>query len=171
MIEFSKSPIDKSKSLIIVINHDIMWLDISVHNTLAVAVVQGLEHFINIEPNIIISKALVKCPEVDITCVYVLHDKGWSFSHWVSDNIDQINDINSTSQSLQNFDFTSNFGFLDWLQDLNNNSFVVQGVDALIDFRVLSSSNLFDDFVVFLGSKKNETMVSIAFHLFSKDIL
>lgn len=34
MIEFSETPIDKSKPLIAMINHNVVRLDISVHNTL-----------------------------------------------------------------------------------------------------------------------------------------
>ena len=37
------------------------------------------------------------------------------------------------------------------LEDFNDNALVGLRVDALIDFRVLASANLLDDFVVVLG--------------------
>ena len=41
---------------------------------------------------------------------------------------------------------------LTWLQDFDHNSLVRLGVNALVHFRVLASSDLLDNFVVVLGS-------------------
>lgn len=42
---------------------------------------------------------------------------------------------------------------LTWLEDLDNDALVIQGVDTLINLRVFSSSNLLDHFIVLLRSK------------------
>ena len=155
MIKFSEAPINESKLFVIMINHDVVWLDISVHDASAVTEVECLEHLVDVVSNVIVSEALVECPEVDITSVNVLHDESWCLSHWVSDDINEIDDIHSTLQSLEDLDFSSNLSLLNWLQDLDDNSLIVGGVDTLIDLRVLSSSNLLDDLVVLLGSVSN----------------
>ena len=95
------------------VNHNIVRLNISVNYSLGVAEVQSFENFIDIESYVIISIGVVKGPEINITSVNVLHDERWGFGHWVSDHIDQIDDVDATSQSLQNFDLSSYLGFFD----------------------------------------------------------
>lgn len=115
MVEFSETPIDKSKPLIAMINHDVMRLDISVHNTLRMAVVKSFQNFVNVEPDVVIFKTLIQRPEIKISGINILHDQGRCFSHWVSNDIDEIDDVYSATKSLQNLDLTSNFSFLNWL--------------------------------------------------------
>ena len=43
MIELSKAPINKSQLLLLVVNHDVVGLHISMHNSLAVTVVKCLK--------------------------------------------------------------------------------------------------------------------------------
>ena len=113
MVKFSESPIYQPQSLVVVVNHDIMRLHISVHYSLRVAVVQSFQHFIDVESNVIICEAFVEGSEINIASVDVLHDKSRSFSHWVSDNVDQIDNVDATSKSLQNLDLSSYLSFFD----------------------------------------------------------
>ena len=43
---------------------------------------------------------------------------------------------------------------LTWLEDLDDNSLVIESIDALVNFRVLASTNLLDNLIVVLCSKK-----------------
>lgn len=45
-------------------------------------------------------------------------------------------------------------GTLTWFEDLNHNTFVVGGVDTFVDFGILATTNLFDYFIVILGTTK-----------------
>ena len=153
MIKFSETPIDKSKPLVVMVDHDVVWLHISMHDTLGVAVVESLEDLVDIESNIVVSERLVESPEINIASVDILHDECWSLGHRIADNINQVDDIDATSKSLQNLDFTSDLRLFDWLKDLDDNPLVVKGVDTLIDLGVFSTANLLDDLVVFLGPK------------------
>lgn len=117
------------------------------------AVVQRLKHLVDVETNIVISERLVQGSEVDVASVNVFHDESWSLGHRISDNIDEINDVDSTSERLENFNFTSNLGLFYRLQDLDYDALIVQSVNPFVDLRVFSSSNLLDDFIVFLRSK------------------
>jgi len=104
------------------------------HDTFGVTVVKGLKNFIDIEPDIIISKALIERPKINITGVNVLHNKSWSLGHRISYNINQIDNVYPTSKCLKDFDFTSNLSLFDWLQNFNDDSFVIQSVNTLVDF-------------------------------------
>ena len=100
MIELSQSPIDESKFAVSMIDHDVVWLDVSVGNTLRVAEIQGTEHLEDVVPNVEIGETLVQCAEVNITSVDVLHNQSGCLSHWVTHNIDQVDDIKTSLESL-----------------------------------------------------------------------
>ena len=121
-------------------------------NSFRVTIVKGLQNFINVKSNIVVGETLVEGSEVNIACVDVFHYQSWSFCHWVSDDIDQINNIDSTSQCLQDFDLSSNLSLFDGFKNFDDNSFIIQGIDSFIYFGVLSSSNFLDNLIIFLGS-------------------
>ena len=134
------------------IYHNVMRLDISMHDTFRVAIVKSFQNFIDIKSNVIISERLVKSSEINITSVNILHDQSRGFCHWISNYINQVDDVNTASESLQNFDFSSDFSFLDWFENLDDNSFIIQRVNSFINFRIFSSSNFLNNLIVFLGS-------------------
>lgn len=59
--------------LILMINHNIMRLDISVHYSLAVTEIQGLQKFVDVETDIVIIELRVQAAEVGV--VDILKDK------------------------------------------------------------------------------------------------
>ena len=117
------------------------------------AVVKSLEHLVDVESYIVVREALVEGSEVYIPSINVLHDERWCLSHWIPHHIDKINDIDSSLECLQDLDLSSNFCLFNWLEDLDDDSFIVERINSLINLRVLSSSNLLDDFIVFLGAE------------------
>ena len=58
VIELGEAPIDQTQLPILVINHHVVWLDIPVHDAHAVAVVQGLEEFVQVESDVVIRQSL-----------------------------------------------------------------------------------------------------------------
>lgn len=64
------------------------------------AVVQGLEHLVDVKSNVVVCERLVESSEINVSCVYVLHDKRWCLSHWVSHDINKIDDVDPTSECL-----------------------------------------------------------------------
>ena len=153
VVELGETPIDEAQSLVVVVDHNVVRLDVTVHDTLGVAVVESLEHFINIETDVVISERLVKRSEVKVASVNVFHDKSRCLGHGISDNIDQVDDVDTTAESLQNFDFSTNFRFFDGFQDLDDNALIVQRVNTFIDLGVFTATNLLDDFIVLLRAK------------------
>jgi len=87
VIILCKTPINESQLPVLMINHDIVRFNISVNDSLGMAVVQGSQDFENVESNIKISEALIKRSEVHISSVNILHNECWSFGHWISNNI------------------------------------------------------------------------------------
>ncbi len=74
MVELSKAPIDESDLAMCVVDHDIMGLDIAVNDALGVAEIQSFQDLEHVEPNIEIRELFIKCPEILIPGLHVLHD-------------------------------------------------------------------------------------------------
>ena len=89
-----------------------MRLDISVSNTLRVAVVKSFQDFVHVVTNIEVSEALVKSSEIYITCIYVLHYQGGGLSHGISNDINQVDNVHSVLEGLQDLDLSSDLSLL-----------------------------------------------------------
>ena len=46
---------------VLVVDHDVVWLDVSVHDAHAVAVVEGFEQLVQVEPDVVVRQVLVQC--------------------------------------------------------------------------------------------------------------
>ena len=73
----------------------------------------------------------------------------------ISDNIQQLNDIGSSTEILQNFDLPLDLLLLHRLQNLDHALLIVHNVDSLKHLAVLSTAKLFHNFVVILLSVHN----------------
>jgi hypothetical protein len=113
VIELSKSPINKSQFSVLVVNHNVVWLHITMGDSLGVAEIKSLEHFVNVVSDVKVSEILVESTEINIASVYMLHDKCGGFSHWISNNIDQVDYVHSIVQGLKNLNLSSDLGLLD----------------------------------------------------------
>ena len=120
------------------IDHDVMGLDISVHDSLAVAKVQGLQQLEDVEANIVVGKPRVEGAEVGV--VDIFKDQTRRFALTVPDHIQQSDHVGTACQVLQDFDFSLDLLLLDRLEDLDDTFLVVDDVDAFEDFRVLSTT-------------------------------
>lgn len=54
MVEFRKTPINKSQLPFFMVDHDVVGFDIAVHDTIGVAVVEGLEEFKDVEADVVV---------------------------------------------------------------------------------------------------------------------
>jgi hypothetical protein len=112
VIELSESPINKTQLAVLVVDHDVVGLNITMSNALLVAVVESSEDLKDIVSDVEVSEALIESTEVNITCVHVFHDQGWGLGHGISHYINQIDDVHSCFQSLQNLYLSSYLRFL-----------------------------------------------------------
>merc|ERR1711865_580968 len=111
-----------------------MRLNISMHDTLGMAEVEGLQDLEHVEADIEVSEAFVKCTEINITSVNELHDESGSLGHRVTYDINQVDDVDASLDRLQNFDLASNLGLLNGLEDFDNDALVVCVVDSFVHF-------------------------------------
>lgn len=123
---------------LLVVNHDVVRLDISVHDALAVTEIERLEELVDIEANIIVGEARIECPEVGV--VDSLKDQTGSFALIVADHIQQRNDIRAAGKVLQNLDLTLDLLLFDRLENLDDTLLIVDDVDTFENFGVLSTT-------------------------------
>jgi hypothetical protein len=118
---------------VLMIDHNVMRLDISVHNTLAVAEVKSLEELKDVEPDIDVIKLGVEASKIGI--VDVLENEGRRLTlfavvvSWISamsvedlgtnlripNNVEQGNNIRTSGQILEDLDLALNLLLLDRL--------------------------------------------------------
>ena len=115
VVEFCESPIDQTQLTVGMVNHDVMRLNISVHNALRVTEVKSLQDFKHVEANVKVVEALVELAEVRIACVDKLSDNRGSLSQWVSHDVDEVDDIRASLERLQNLDLTSDLVLLNYI--------------------------------------------------------
>lgn len=123
---------------LLMINHNIVGLDIAMHDTLAVAEVERLQQLEDIVADIIVGKAGVQSPEVGV--IDSLEDQAGGFALVVADDVQQCHHIRTTGQILENLDLSLNLLFLHGLENLDDTFLIVDDVDALEYLGVLSSA-------------------------------
>lgn len=133
MVEFSQTPINKSELAIGMIDHDVVRLNIAMHDALRVAKVKSFKNLKHIVPNVKVIEALIELAEVSITRVNKLSDNGRGLRQGVSHHINQVNDVYTTFKCLQNLNLTSDLVLLDRLEDFDNDSLIGLRVNALVD--------------------------------------
>ena len=60
MVEFGQAPINEPELSVLVVNHNVVGLDVPVHDSHAVAVVQGLQELVEVVADVIVGKRLSK---------------------------------------------------------------------------------------------------------------
>ena len=121
---------------LLVIDHDIVWLDVPMHDSLAMAEVERFEKFVDVVSNVIVDEFWVETSEIGI--VDIFEYKGRCFALTISHDVQESNNVRSARQVLQDLDLSLYLLLLDGLEDLDDAFLVVGNVDAFEDFRVLS---------------------------------
>jgi hypothetical protein len=80
------------------VDHDIVGLDITMHDTFTVTEIQSLEQLIDIESHIIIDEAGIKNTEVCI--VDILKDQARSLALAVAHHVEQGDNVGTARQIL-----------------------------------------------------------------------
>lgn len=88
----------------LMVYHNIVWLDVSMHDAFRMAEIESLEQLKNIESHVVIEKARVECTEVRV--VHILKHQARSFALTVANYIEERHDVRSTSQILQDFNLS-----------------------------------------------------------------
>mmetsp|Transcript_87340 Transcript_87340/g.138615 ORF Transcript_87340/g.138615 Transcript_87340/m.138615 type:complete len:249 (+) Transcript_87340:272-1018(+) len=118
VVKLRKSPIDESKLPILVVNHHVVRLHVSVHDSLGVAVVESLENLKDVVPNVVVGQRRVQLLEVRV--VDVLKYQARCLGLRIPHHIQKLDHIGAAIKILQNPDFALDFLLLHWLQDLDD---------------------------------------------------
>ena len=95
-----------------------MRFHIAMHDSLRMAVIEGLQDFEHVITNIKVVEALVKFAEVSITGIDKLSYDCRCLRQRISNDIKHVNNVDATLESLQNFDLTSNLVLLDYSRQI-----------------------------------------------------
>jgi len=133
MVELCESPINQSQLAISMVYHDIVGFHIAVHDALRVAEVECFQNLKHIEADIKVSETFIERAEVVVTSFYVLHNQGRRFSKRVTHDINKVDNVNSATNCLQDFDLSSDFCLLNRLEDFDYYRFVVLCVNTSIN--------------------------------------
>ena len=114
VVELSKTPIDETELAVGVIDHDVVGLHITVHDAFGVAVVESLQDLVHVKANVEVVEALVEFAEISIASVNKFSDNGWGLGQRVTDNVNELNNVNTMLESLQDLDLTSDLVLLDY---------------------------------------------------------
>ena len=145
VVKFGQTPVDKSELCTnksakwslhrvsrlsylptLVVDHNIMRLDVSVHYALRMAEIERLQQLENIESHIVIEKARIEGPEVGV--IHILKHQTRGFALTVANDVEQGHNVRSTSQILQNLDLSLNLLLFHGFQHLDNAFLVVDDV-------------------------------------------
>ena len=148
VVELCQTPINEAQLALLVVDHDIMWFDITVHDTVGMAIVQSLEQLEDIETNIEVRESRVK--DLEVCVVDMLEDERGSLGLRIAYHVEQLDDVCSPAHVLQDLNFSFDLLLFDGLEDFDDTLGVVDGVDALEDLRVLAAADLSNYFVLFL---------------------
>ena len=131
MIKLGQPPVDKSQLSLFVVNHDIVGLYITMHDTIRVAVIQRLQELKNVVSNVIIGQRWIQ--NLEIRIVDVFKDERRRLGLWITHNVQELNNVGASAHVLQDFDFTLDFLLFDGLEDFDDAFGVVYYVDAFKD--------------------------------------
>ena len=111
-----------------VIDHDIVGLDISVHDALAVTEVQRLKELVDVEADIIVREPRVQSAEVSV--VDSLKDQAGGLALIIPNHIQQSNNVGTACEILENLDLSLDLLLLHRLEHLDNAFLIIDNVDA-----------------------------------------
>ena len=137
MVELCQTPINQPQLSLLVVDHNVVRLDISVHNALAVAEIESLQQLKNVVPDIVVDESRIQRPEVCV--VDVLEDQAGRFALAVTYHVQQCDDVGPARKVLEDFDLSLYFLLLDRFEDLDDTLLVVGDINALEHLRVFAS--------------------------------
>lgn len=155
MIKLRQTPVNKSELHLVssvkvsqvsdtthlsplMVDHNVVRLHISMHDTLAVTEVECLQKFIDVVTNIVVHETRIERTEVGIVHVFEYQTRRLTLA--VTNDIKQGHNIRSSRQILQNLDLTLDLLLLHRLEDLDDAFLVVHDIDALKHLRILSAT-------------------------------
>jgi hypothetical protein len=103
------------------------------HDSVGMTIVECFEKLKDVITNVIVCESRIEYLEIGI--VDIFKDKRRSLGLWISDNVEELNNVGSSTHVLENLDFALDFLLFDGLEDLNDTLCVVCDIDTFKDLR------------------------------------
>jgi hypothetical protein len=113
------------------INHDVMRLNVAMHDTVGMTIVESFEKLKDVIANIVIGESRIE--HLEICIIDVFKDERGSLGLRIADDIKELNNVGSATHVLKNLDFAFDFLLLDRLKNLNDALCIVCHIDAFKD--------------------------------------
>lgn len=97
MVKLGQPPINQSQLPLLMVNHDIMGLNIAMHNAARMAKVERFQQLEDVVADVKVGEFRIEYLEVVV--VDVLEDEGGGFAEGISDHIEQLDDIDALDES------------------------------------------------------------------------
>jgi len=120
------------------VDHNVMRLHIAVHDSLAMAVVEGLEQLKDVVADIEVVELWVETPEVCV--VDVLEDERGRLTLGIPHDVEEGDNVGTAGEILEDLDLTLDLLLLDGLENLDDAFLVIDDVDAFKDLGILAAS-------------------------------
>jgi len=124
--------------LVLMVDHNVVRLDVAMHDALAVAVVESLEQLEDVVADIDVVELGIEGAEVGV--IDVFEDERGSLALRVPHDVEQSHNVGPAGQVLQDLDLALYLLLLDGLENLDDAFLVVDDIDAFEDLRVLSAA-------------------------------
>jgi hypothetical protein len=98
MVELGQTPVDEPQLSFLVVDHNVVRLDISMHDSLAVAEVECLEQLKDVISDIVVDESRVQRSEVCV--VDILEDEAGGFALAISHHVQKGDDVGASGQIL-----------------------------------------------------------------------
>lgn len=132
MVIFGQPIIDQSQVPLLMINHNVQRLDISVHYAVRMCIFHCLQQFVHIQSNVHIFELTGQ--HFSLNARDVLENETGGLRGRTLHNVINFDNVGPAIKSLQNFDFSVLLFDLDWLEDLDDHLSIVGLVNASEDF-------------------------------------
>eukprot|EP00754_Rhynchopus_humris_P030124 Rhum_TRINITY_DN15259_c0_g1::Rhum_TRINITY_DN15259_c0_g1_i1::g.147186::m.147186 len=151
--ELGQSPVDQPQLPLLVVDHHVLRLHVSVRDAHAVAEVQRLQKLIDVVTNVEVGQRRVERAELGV--VHVLEDEGRGLRERVAHHVEQLDDVGAAAEVLQDLDLTLDLHLLHGLQNLDHATLLVLHVHTLEHLGVLAPPDFPHHLVAVLGVPAN----------------
>ena len=138
LVEVCQSPIDQTQISLVVVNHNVQGLHISVHDSMDMRILQCFQHLVGVQSDVHVVEFAGQ--NFRLLAWNVLEHQRRRLAHWVTQDVCESHNIWPTIQCLEDFDFTILFLNANRLQDFDDAFFIVFEVTPLVDLRVFASA-------------------------------
>mmetsp|Transcript_8290 Transcript_8290/g.14752 ORF Transcript_8290/g.14752 Transcript_8290/m.14752 type:complete len:214 (-) Transcript_8290:127-768(-) len=153
MVKLTKAPIHDSEISLLMINHNVLGLNVSMENAFGMSEFQSFQHLENVVLYIISSQFREQCSVIVV--INIFENQGWNLGLVVLANIVELDDVRTPAKLLQNQYFALDLLLLHRLQNLHHCLPLMDGIKHFKHVRVLAFTKLTDDLIILWVAPKN----------------